>query len=224
MQDPWYMNVLPDAQHLTPSQLPTGIDSAQSYTSVCINTAIYLPWLASQCLKYGVILKRGIVKHITEAARLHSSGHIADVVVNCTGLGVRDLGGVEDKSVVPARGQIVVVRNEPGEMMAVSGCDDGPDECTYIMQRAAGKSNSTPLSPKSRSHYSFPHPAPWSCTRTLTFPLLTRPTRRRHSPRRLLPKELHRVTTRPQPGNPHNATMHRTLSLVNLSRQRRRLR
>jgi len=134
------MSVLPNAQHFTPSQLPTGIDSAQSYTSVCINTAIYLPWLASQCLKYGVVLKRGIVKQITEAAQLHSSGHAADLVVNCTGLGVRDLGGVEDKSVIPARGQIVVVRNEPGEMMAVSGCDDGPDECTYIMQRAAGTS------------------------------------------------------------------------------------
>lgn len=48
------------------------------------------------------------------------------------------LGGVEDKTVVPARGQIVLVRNDPGRMLSVSGTDDGSDEACYIMTRAAG--------------------------------------------------------------------------------------
>ena len=48
------------------------------------------------------------------------------------------LGGVEDKSVVPARGQIVVVRNDAGKMLDVSGTDDGNDEACYVMTRAAG--------------------------------------------------------------------------------------
>jgi len=43
-----------------------------------------------------------------------------------------------DKDVIPARGQIVVVRNTPGSMFTVSGTDDGEDEVCYIMQRAAG--------------------------------------------------------------------------------------
>ena len=43
-----------------------------------------------------------------------------------------------DKSVIPVRGQIVVVRNDPGVMLTVSGTDDGDDEVCYIMQRAAG--------------------------------------------------------------------------------------
>lgn len=43
-----------------------------------------------------------------------------------------------DKTVIPARGQIVVVRNTPGAMFTVSGTDDGDDEVSYIMQRAAG--------------------------------------------------------------------------------------
>lgn len=43
-----------------------------------------------------------------------------------------------DKSVIPARGQIVVVRNDPGVMLTISGTDDGDDEVCYIMQRAAG--------------------------------------------------------------------------------------
>lgn len=48
------------------------------------------------------------------------------------------LGGVEDHTVVPARGQIVVVRNEAGKMINLSGTDDGDDEACYIMTRAAG--------------------------------------------------------------------------------------
>jgi D-amino-acid oxidase len=48
------------------------------------------------------------------------------------------MGGVEDKSVVPARGQIVVVRNAAGKMMSISGTDDGDEETCYVMTRAAG--------------------------------------------------------------------------------------
>lgn len=43
-----------------------------------------------------------------------------------------------DKNVYPGRGQIVLVRNEPGIMATVSGTDDGDDEATYVMQRAVG--------------------------------------------------------------------------------------
>jgi D-amino-acid oxidase len=43
-----------------------------------------------------------------------------------------------DTTVYPGRGQIVLVRNEPGVMSTISGTDDGDEEATYIMQRAAG--------------------------------------------------------------------------------------
>lgn len=59
-------------------------------------------------------------------------------MVNCTGLSARSLGGVLDKTVHPVRGQIVVVRNDPGTMASISGSDDGDDEVSYIMPRAAG--------------------------------------------------------------------------------------
>lgn len=45
---------------------------------------------------------------------------------------------MEDSNLYPARGQIVLVRNDPHVMASVSGTDDGPDEATYIMHRAAG--------------------------------------------------------------------------------------
>jgi D-amino-acid oxidase len=122
------------------SELRPGIDSATSFTSVCINTAIYLPWLVSQCLKAGVVFKRAIFSHVSEAAApgVHHSGSSADLLINCTGLSASKLGSVEDRSLIPVRGQIVVVRNDPGGIFSISGCDDGPEEGAYVMTRAAG--------------------------------------------------------------------------------------
>jgi D-amino-acid oxidase len=79
-----------------------------------------------------------VLSHITDAALLHHSGAKADLVVNCTGLMASKLDGVMDKGVVPARGQIVVVRNTLEGMYTVSGTDDGDDEVVYTMHRAAG--------------------------------------------------------------------------------------
>ena len=135
---PWFKDIVPDFRVLPKSDLPTGVDSATAWTSVCINTAIYLPYLVSQCLKNGTVIKRAVLGHISDAAALHESGKPADLIVNCTGLLASKLGGVMDKSVIPVRGQIVVVRNDPGVMLTVSGTDDGDDEVCYIMQRAAG--------------------------------------------------------------------------------------
>lgn len=115
------------------------MDSATAFTSVCINTAIYLPWLVSRCLENGVIFKRAVFDHILDAADCGAHpGEKVDLIVNCTGLMASKLGGVEDKSVYPARGQIVIVRNDVGKMMDVSGTDDGDDEACYVMTRAAG--------------------------------------------------------------------------------------
>lgn len=117
-------------------------DNGNAFTSVCINTAVYLPWLTSHCLKAGVKFKRAILSHISQASQAHQSGKSAHVIVNCTGLSARTLGGVEDENMIPARGQTVLVRNEADAMYVSSGCDDGDEEVCYLMQRAAGISSS----------------------------------------------------------------------------------
>lgn len=68
----------------------------------------------------------------------HPSGRATDIVVNATGLGSKTLKGVEDSSLFPARGQTILVENDPGYMMAVTaGKDDWG--LGYCMTRAAGK-------------------------------------------------------------------------------------
>jgi hypothetical protein len=86
---------------LSKDELKPGMDGGTTFESVCVNTALYLPWLASQCLKQGVVLRRGIAKHITDAATMHHTGKRADLVINCTGLSSLKLGGVEDTALYP---------------------------------------------------------------------------------------------------------------------------
>ena len=76
---------------------------------------------------------------MADAASLYPASK-AQLVVNCTGLMARNLGGVEDKTVVPARGQVVVVRNNPGIMTTVSKSASVKfDEMAYMMCRPGGK-------------------------------------------------------------------------------------
>ncbi|GAB1319654.1 D-amino acid oxidase [Madurella fahalii] len=137
--DPWYKEVMDNFREIPASELPPGIHSGCEFTSVCINTAIYLPWLVGQCAKLGVQFKRVVLKHISEAAGMSHTGQRADIIINASGLLACRLGGVMDKDVYPARGQTVLVRNDAKSIMpTTSGCDDGSDEIMYVMQRALG--------------------------------------------------------------------------------------
>lgn len=140
--NPWYTDMFPDHRFLRKEELPEGYVDGAQFTSVCINTALYLPWLVGQCRAAGVVVRRGVLKDIGEAKGLSAFGGEGAgkkvVVVNCTGLQACRLGGVMDQNVYPARGQTVVVRNEVEPMMAVSGTEDGEDELFYTMTRASG--------------------------------------------------------------------------------------
>ena len=127
-----------DYSELPKDKVLNGYDSACEFTGVCINTAIYLPWLVGQLLKNGVVLRRAILTHIVEAKSLSHTGKPASIIINTTGLGSCKLGGVQDKTMYPARGQVVLVRNEATPMFICSGTADGPGEEAYLMQRAAG--------------------------------------------------------------------------------------
>lgn len=131
--------MLPDFRELGQEEIMPGHDSGCEFTSVCINTAIYLPWLVGQCAKNGVVFKRAVLSDIQDAKSPSHAGQAPDIIiVNATGLGSLKLEGVKDTAMTPARGQVVVVRNECSLMVATSGTDDGETEMAYVMQRAVG--------------------------------------------------------------------------------------
>lgn len=138
IQNPWYSRLFPDFRELPKDELPSGVDSACEFTGICINTALYLPWLVGQCRRLGVVFRRGEVRHINELQTLHHTRTKADVIINASGLGSKNLGGVEDQDMAPIRGQIVLIENESPSMYNISGTDDGPDEVSYVMTRASG--------------------------------------------------------------------------------------
>ena len=115
-----------------------GVDGVVGFESVCVNTAVYLPWLVGRCAEKGVVFRRGVVGHLAEVEEMGVMGGRVDVVVNCTGLGARKLGGVMDEKVNPVRGQTVIVREENDAMYSVSGTDGPEGDRDYQMMRAAG--------------------------------------------------------------------------------------
>ncbi|KAK5988090.1 D-amino-acid oxidase [Cladobotryum mycophilum] len=137
-KDPWYKSLLTDYRELSQDEMIPGQDSGCEFTSLCINTNIFLAWLVGQCLKNGVVFKRVVLKHIRDAKGLSHTGQPANIIVNATALGSLRLGGVEDTAMAPARGQTVLVGNSCHPMIVSSGTDDEPEELLYMMERAAG--------------------------------------------------------------------------------------
>ena len=100
---PEWMDLLPGVRLLGPAELPSGFASGWHYTAPVITMPLYLEYLLGRYSSSG-----GTVS----VSRVESLSSIdAPVVVNCTGIGARDL--VPDPLLVPVRGQVVLVRN-PG--------------------------------------------------------------------------------------------------------------
>ncbi|MFF5183576.1 FAD-dependent oxidoreductase [Streptomyces sp. NPDC000345] len=85
-----------------------------------IDMAVHLPWLRERLLRAGGTVEERSVSDLAEAD--------APVVVNCTGLGARELAA--DPSVRPVRGQLVVVENPGVRTWTVSTAPDG--ETAYL--------------------------------------------------------------------------------------------
>ena len=119
------------------SELPEGYDTGNTFESPCIDVPIYLLWLLKQARSRGVSFGRRKIQHISDAKLAHVSGR-ADVVINCSGFESYSLGGIEDRSIYPARGQICLVENEANGLLTTSGTDDPDGEIMYVQSRVGG--------------------------------------------------------------------------------------
>ncbi|GAA5868311.1 hypothetical protein JCM1840_005631 [Sporobolomyces johnsonii] len=99
----------PDFRYLTQSELPPGVSHGASFTCILIDTPHYLPYLLQRFHSLGGRLHRtSSLSSLSSALSAHPSLLSAEALVNCTGLGARDL--VPDEKVFPTRGQLVIVR------------------------------------------------------------------------------------------------------------------
>ena len=125
---PWWSNLVQDFRVLTreeASEADLPVDdygTFWSYTTYFIRGKFHLPWLLKRFRDSGGLVEQRRVGSLSEL-----QGY--DVIVNCTGLGARELVG--DESVYPYRGQIVVLRNSIGLRHFYEGLEV-PGICTHV--------------------------------------------------------------------------------------------
>jgi D-amino-acid oxidase len=120
---PAWARALPDFRLATPAELPPGFTTGWWYRGPLVEMPVYLAFLLAQADQLDIPIE------VAEVRSLGAVSELAPVVVNCTGLGARELAG--DDSVRPVRGQLVVVRN-PGLAHFFAEHDETPTP-TYLL-------------------------------------------------------------------------------------------
>lgn len=105
-------------------EVPPGFRGGYSIRAPVIDSSRYLPWLRERAIGLGATLE------IRDVGRLSDLRSEADLVVNCSGVGSRDLAG--DPAVIPLRGQVVRVPRGRFDDVTV---DEGSAEAAYIVPR-----------------------------------------------------------------------------------------
>ena len=122
--DPWWAGAVPGVRRCTEDELPTGYLDGHAFTAPIIEMPIYLAYLMDRFSAAGGSVEQRTLSSLDEVD--------ADVVVNCVGLGARDL--VDDTSMAPIRGQVVRVRNPGLERFVLD--EENPEGVTYIVPRS----------------------------------------------------------------------------------------
>lgn len=120
---PMWVHAIDGSSECDPSDLPDPYVCGWRYCAPIIDIPIYLDYLMNCFATLGGSFELRKVQTLSEVTEL--AAHL----VVCTGLGAREL--LDDRSLTPSKGQLVVVEN-PGitEFFAERG--DGPD-LTYIL-------------------------------------------------------------------------------------------
>lgn len=123
--DPDWADAAPDFRHLRPDELPPGYADGYAFTAPAADMPVHLRWLAGRLRQMGVEVEPRRVASLADAAAE------APLVVNCTGLGARDL--VPDPLLFPIRGQVVRVEAPGVERIVVD--EEAPGGMAYVIPR-----------------------------------------------------------------------------------------
>jgi D-amino-acid oxidase len=119
--DPWWAAAVPRLRRV--ADLPPGYADGYQFAAPVVRMPTYLPWLLDELAAAGVPVVR---RTVTDLAAVP-----ADVVVNATGLGARELSG--DAQLTGVRGQVVRVA-DPG-LAGWTLDEHHPDGMVYVVPR-----------------------------------------------------------------------------------------
>jgi D-amino-acid oxidase len=112
--DPWWRDAVPGLERTR---------EGLRFVAPAVDMSVHLPWLAGRLRALGGAIER---RHVAALDELE-----ADAVVNCAGLGARELAG--DASLTAVRGQVVRVR-APGVQEWLLDQSD-PQRLVYVVPR-----------------------------------------------------------------------------------------
>ncbi|MDG4772710.1 FAD-dependent oxidoreductase [Solwaraspora sp. WMMD792] len=114
---------LPGFEYCRSEDLPSGYHSGWRFTTASVDMPVYSTYLARRLLAAGGTMA---VADVDDLAALRAA---ADLVVNCTGSGARQL--VPDPSVTPLLGRVVVVTN-PGLDAFFAEAGEAPELTWFV--------------------------------------------------------------------------------------------
>jgi D-amino-acid oxidase len=123
---PDFVTGLTGVARADPATLPPGYVDGLRYLAPVIDMPAYLNYLMEQVLGHGGTIQLG-PRRASLAETAATEG--ATIIVNCTGIGAREF--VPDDTLIPVRGQVVIVTN-PGIEEFFVGERERPDEITYL--------------------------------------------------------------------------------------------
>jgi D-amino-acid oxidase len=126
VEDPWWRECVPDFRRARPDELPAGFADGYVFETAQVETRIYLEYLMRRFREAGGVIEQ------RELASLDEALAVSDVVVNCAGLGARQLVG--DDALYPIRGQIVRAARLPITRIMLD--EDETRGVTYIVPRS----------------------------------------------------------------------------------------
>ena len=118
--DPWWVSAVPGLTRVT--TMPAPYVDAWTFEAPVVEKPVYLRWLVGRVEELGGTLTRMALNALPD-------GDGAEAVVDATGLGARLMAG--DSSVMPVRGQVVIVEQVGLDRWWLDG--SGP---TYVVPRS----------------------------------------------------------------------------------------
>ncbi len=123
--EPWWRSAVPELDRVPGDQRPEGYLDGYQLTVPVADMALYLAWLGARLREAGVGVE---VRRLDDLAAAFGG---VDVVVNCAGLGARELVG--DQTLSPVRGQVLVVEQFGLTEWVLDQSD--PERLTYLVPR-----------------------------------------------------------------------------------------
>ncbi|RAO68313.1 uncharacterized protein BHQ10_004325 [Talaromyces amestolkiae] len=105
----WFGELVGGIVDVPKNELPEGAGWGVDLVTFIFSPVVYCNWLFASLLQRGVKVVRRSYDHVDS---LRSDFPNTDAIFNCTGLGARHLGGVEDTKVHPTKGQTILI-SEP---------------------------------------------------------------------------------------------------------------